>query len=71
MSKEVMIPVKVYKVEMPCPVCRRGFMKELQTGSLAVFPPRYSHECEYCGHIETYSKTYPYMKLVEKDVKLT
>ena len=55
---------EVYRVDMKCPYCDKGYMKP--TGVvLSTFPEQYPHVCDVCGYCETYYTTYPFNEYVE------
>jgi len=61
---EKVAEVKVLTVEMVCDKCGKGLMKPYGNNVFATYPPQYPHECNNCGHIESYPFQYPYRKLV-------
>ena len=52
-------------VKMKCDKCGKGYMKRANDTVLFSNPPQYEHICENCAHIETYSKSYPYIEFVD------
>lgn len=52
-------------LKMKCDKCGKGYMKRANNTVLLSNPPQYEHICENCAHIETYSKSYPYIEFVD------
>lgn len=63
---EVKYEVKTFKVEMKCDKCGKGYMRPTGNVALATYPLQYPHECTNCGHIEIYTRKYPYEVYEEK-----
>lgn len=64
---ELVQDTKVLLVYQQCDKCKEGFMEEEETEmriDLAVYPPRFPHKCNNCGHVESYLKSYPHQMLV-------
>jgi hypothetical protein len=57
--------LKPIMVKMKCDKCGKGYMKRANDTVLLSNPPQYEHICENCAHIETYSKSYPYIEFVD------
>lgn len=57
--------LKPIMVKMKCDKCGKGYMKRANNTVLLSNPPQYEHICENCAHIETYSKSYPYIEFVD------
>lgn len=51
-------PVTAYQIDMQCEECGAGQMKPIGTAYLTS-PLRYPHQCNHCGHTDTYRTTYP------------
>ena len=52
-------------VKMKCDKCGNGYMKRDDSIILLTSPPQYEHNCEKCGHRETYYKSYPCIEFVD------
>ena len=59
---EVESEVKTVLVKMKCEKCGEGFMGKDGSVVFPSFPPQFPHKCNNCGHIENYTKQYPYVK---------
>lgn len=58
---EIKTEVKTFKIQKQCPSCKTGFL--IANGS--VFPmssPIFSHNCDSCNLVFTFSKAYPYFE---------
>lgn len=56
---EIRRRVNTYSVDMLCPKCNSGNMRPRGGIVLMTSPPQYPHECENCGHVETFYQVYP------------
>lgn len=56
--------VRTYSVDKSCDECKVGFMRATNL-ALLTYPPKYPHQCNKCGHEETYHKTYPFIEYGE------
>lgn len=66
---EVECPVKVTQVCCRCDNCGKGYMKS--TGvAFMTFPAKYQHECNSCGHVQSFGIQYPYIKHTAWDIEL-
>lgn len=59
---EVRTPVRVFRVGMVCPECGNGRMLLSSGAVLVTWPAQYTHKCNSCGYMTTYTKTYPYVE---------
>lgn len=57
---EEMHEVKTFEVDMICEKCNKGHMRPVGNIVLTTYPLQYPHECDNCGHVENYTKKYPY-----------
>ncbi len=65
---EVQAEAKVVLVAMKCDHCANGYMEHDEVvNALMTYPPKYSHRCSNCGHVETYTHLYPYHKVVQTE----
>lgn len=57
---ETFTPVRPVSVDYECDKCHNGHMRS--TGvMLTSDPPQYPHECDECGHAQTFDRMYPYV----------
>lgn len=61
---EKVAEAKTLIVENVCDKCGKGKMRPHGNSVLSTYPPQYPHICKNCGHMESYSVTYPYHRLV-------
>ncbi len=60
-------PVTVYRTDMQCDQCGIGQMRP--TGyAYPTSPPQYPHQCNHCGHTDTYRKVYPQISYEIKEI---
>lgn len=56
---EIKQEVKMFSVDMICDKCNEGKMEYKDGMMLLTDPPKFSHSCSNCGHVETYLYKYP------------
>lgn len=58
---EVVEKVRPLRVDMICPSCGNGRMRLFGDTMLALYPPKFPHQCNVCGYVENYDRSYPYI----------
>ncbi len=61
------IPVLI-TVNQRCDKCKKGYMERTNPHiTLSTYPAQYTHKCTNCGHIENYTKIYPYSQVISEE----
>ena len=56
---EVWRKLEAYSVDMQCPECKKGVMRDARGFDFLAEGPNFKHVCDNCGHIEYYDRLYP------------
>lgn len=60
-------PARVVTVDYICDECGEGLMQRADNMALMSSPPRYWHQCNKCGHRQTFTVCYPFNRIQTED----